>query len=166
MGGQYVAKFTKTNRAFTVIRRYGWLFTLLVAIGGLIQPKLGLLVILIMAGLMITAFFRGRYWCGNFCPHGSLFDLLLPVSRNIEIPKFLKSKYFVIGFFALFMFNFSRRILNAFNQWGTYDFFDKLGFVFVSTYLMVMVVGGAVALLITPRTWCQLPYGHNAKIIL
>ena len=151
MGTQYI----KTNRAFTAIRKYAWLFTILVAIGGLIEPKLGLFVIFIMAGLMITAFFSGRYWCGNICPHGSLFDSLLPISSNMAIPKILKSKYFILGFFVFFMFNFSRRILNVVNQWGSFDFLDKLGFVFVTTYLMVLIVGGALAVFITPRTWCQ-----------
>ena len=66
--------YIKANRTFSTIRKYAWIFTVLVAIGGLWEPKLGLLVILIMMGLTITAFFTGRYWCGNFCPHGSLFD--------------------------------------------------------------------------------------------
>ncbi len=161
MGTQYV----KTNRAFTALRRYAWIFTMLVAIGGLFEPKLGLLVILVMAGLMITAFFTGRYWCGNICPHGSLFDMLLPISRNIKIPKFLKSKYFILGFFIFFMFNFSRRILSVVNQWGSFDFLDKLGIVFVSTYLMVLIVGGALAVFVTPRTWCQFcPMGTMQKL--
>ena len=91
MGAEYVTQYIKTNRTFTAIRKYGWLFTLLVAIGGLFEPKLGLLVIFIMAGLMTTSFFSGRYWCSNICPHGSLFDtLLLSISRNSKIPEFLK----------------------------------------------------------------------------
>ncbi|MGI6424183.1 MAG: 4Fe-4S binding protein [Tepidanaerobacteraceae bacterium] len=158
--------YIKTRRDFTVIRKYAWLFTLLVAIGGLIEPKLGLLVIFIMAGLMITAFFRGRYWCGNICPHGSLFDMLiLPISENRKIPEFLKSKFFIVGFFVFFMINFSRKILNVVNQWGTFDFMDKLGFVFVSTYLMVLIVGSILAVFITPRTWCQFcPMGTMQKL--
>ncbi len=60
-------KYIKTNRAFTTLRKYAWLFTVLVALGGLWEPKLGLLVILIMAGLTVTSFFKGRYWCGNVC---------------------------------------------------------------------------------------------------
>ena len=60
--------YIKTNRTFSVLRKNAWVFTLLVAIGGLWEPKLGLLVILIMAGLMITGF-TGRFWCGNICPH-------------------------------------------------------------------------------------------------
>ena len=60
--------YTKTKRAFTPLRKYAWLFTLLVAIGGLWEPRLGLLVIAVMAALTITALFKGRYWCGNVCP--------------------------------------------------------------------------------------------------
>jgi len=160
------SQYIKTNRAFTAIRRYAWLFTLLVAFGGLIEPKLGLLVIFIMAGLTITAFFEGRYWCGNICPHGSLFDIIfLPVSRNVKIPAFLKSKYFIVAFFVLFMFTFTRRVLNVIKLWGTYDFLDRLGFVFVSTYFMVLIVGGILATFINPRTWCQFcPMGTMQKL--
>ena len=78
--------YLKTNRAFSVVRKYGWLFTVLVAVGGLWQPKLGLLVILIMAALTITSFFTGRYWCGNFCPHGSLFDVIMLPLAAIKSP--------------------------------------------------------------------------------
>lgn len=159
------SNYLKTNRTFSLIRNYGWLFTLLVAIVGLWLPKLGLLVIAIMLGLMISGFFTGRYWCGNYCPHGSLFDkILLPHSRNIKIPEFLKSKIFIISFFIFFMYNFTRKILNAFETWGTYSFPDKLGFVFVATYLVVLVIGGTLALFTTPRSWCQFcPMGSIQK---
>lgn len=158
--------YIKTNRTFTSIRRNAWIFTVLVAIGGLWIPKLGLLVILIMLGLTTTSFFTGRYWCGNFCPHGSLFDrITLPISFNRKIPKFLKSKYMAIGFFIFFMFNFSRKLIKAFNTWGSYDFLDRLGLVFVTTYLMVLIVGGLFAVLINPRTWCQFcPMGSIQKL--
>lgn len=158
--------YIKTNRAFTTVRKYGWLFTVLVAIGGLWEPKLGLLVILIMAGLTATAFFTGRYWCGNICPHGSLFDhLLLPWSQNRKIPKFLKSKIMIGGFFIFFMFNFSNKVLKVFTLWGSLTFLDRLGFVFVTTYLMVMIVGGLLAIFISSRTWCQFcPMGSLQKL--
>mgnify|MGYP000858280975 FL=1 len=158
--------YIKTNRTFTFIRKYSWFFTLLVAIGGLWEPKLGLLVLFIMAGLTITAFFTGRYWCGNFCPHGSLFDrLYLPISRNKKIPDFLKSKIFVFGFFLFFMFNFSRKLMKAFSFWGTYNFLDRLGFVFVTTYLMVVIAGGLLSVVSNSRTWCQFcPMGSIQKL--
>lgn len=159
------SRFIKTNRSFTTIRKYGWIFSVLVAIGGLWQPKLGLLVIFIMIGLIATSFFSGRYWCGNICPHGSFFDnIIMPISRNKRIPDFMKSKYMILGFFAFFMFNFSRKVLRVTKFWGSFDLLDKLGFVFVSTYLMVLIVGGALAAIITPRTWCQFcPMGTMQK---
>lgn len=158
--------YIKTNRTFTFIRRNAWMFTVLVALGGLFEPKLGLLVIPIMAGLIITAFFNGRYWCGNICPHGSLFDkIFLPLSQNKKIPKFLKSKGMIIGFFIFFMFNFSRKIFNITKLWGSFTFLDKLGLLFSNTYLMVLIVGGLLAVLVNPRTWCQFcPMGSMQKL--
>lgn len=158
--------YIKTNRTFGIIRSYGWIFTVTVAIGGLWVPKLGLLVILIMLALTITSFFNGRYWCGNFCPHGSLFDkIIMPISRNVNIPKFIKTKVFIILFFVFFMFNIGRKIFQVAHIWGTYYFWDKLGMIFAVTYLVVLIVGGASALLINPRTWCQFcPMGTIQKI--
>ncbi len=157
--------YIKANRIFTPVRKYAWMFTVMVAIGGLWFPKLGLLVILIMAGLLVTSFFNGRYWCGNICPHGSLYDrVMLPISRNRKIPEFFKTKTFIASFFTLFIFLFSNRLMRAFAVWGEHHFLDKLGFVFVVTYLVVLVVGGSLALFISPRTWCQFcPMGTMQK---
>lgn len=158
--------YIKTNRTFTFFRKYAWLITLLVAIGGLWEPKLGLLVVLIMGGLTITSFFYGRYWCGNFCAHGSLFDrVFLPISQNKKIPKILKSKYVAIGFFIFFMFNFSKKMIRVFGTWGTLDFLDRLGMLFVNTYLIVLIIGGLFAIFLNSRTWCQFcPMGTIQKI--
>ena len=60
--------YIKTNRIFSPIRKYGWIFTLTVAFGGLWLPKLGLLVLPVILALTTLSFFKGRYWCGNFCP--------------------------------------------------------------------------------------------------
>ena len=158
--------FIKTNRIFTPIRKYAWLLTVIVAIGGLWYPKLGLIVLAVMASLLTTAFFNGRYWCGNVCPHGSLFDRVIhPISRNKKIPAVFKTKVFIILFFAFFIWNLSRRIIKVIGLWGSYAFFDRLGFVFVMTYLVVMVIGGLLALVATPRTWCQFcPMGSIQKL--
>lgn len=159
-------KYIKTNRTFTLVRKYGWMITLLIAIGGLFEPKLGLIVLFIMAGLTITSFFSGRYWCGNICPHGSLFDrIILPISQNKKIPDFLKSKSMIGGFFIFFMFNFIRKMINVFGAWGNFDFLDKLGLLFVNTYLMVLIVGGVLAIFLNSRTWCQFcPMGTIQKL--
>lgn len=157
-------KYIKTNRMFTGLRKYGWMFTVLIAIGGRFEPKLGLAILFIMAGLTVTSIFKGRYWCGNICPHSSLFDSLLPLSRNSKIPEVLKSKPVIAGFMLFFMINIGNKVLNISSFWGTYDFLDKLGFIFSNTYLMVMIAGGLLAVFVTPRTWCQFcPMGTMQK---
>lgn len=157
--------YIKTNRTFSPFRKYGWMITVLVAIGGLWEPKLGLIVAFIMIGLIITGFFSGRYWCGNFCPHGSLFDRIMPISKNNKIPGFLKSKLMIIGFFIFFMFNFIRKLIKVSGAWGTYNFLDKLGLLFTNTYLMVLIVGGLLAIFVNSRVWCQFcPMGSLQKL--
>lgn len=158
--------YIKTNRTFSFIRKYAWIITVLVAIGGQWEPKLGLIVLFIMAGLTITSFFNGRYWCGNFCPHGSLFDkVIMPIGSNKKIPKVFKSKAMIIGFFIFFMTNFTRKIIKVSQAWGTYAFLDKLGYLFSNTYLMVLIVGGILALFINSRIWCQFcPMGTIQKL--
>jgi NAD(P)H-flavin reductase/NAD-dependent dihydropyrimidine dehydrogenase PreA subunit len=161
-----VSYYIKTNRTFTAIRRYGWIFTLLVAFGGLWYPKLGLLVIPVIISLTTVAFFKGRYWCGNFCPHGSLFDsLIMPISKNKKIPVFFRSKFFGILFFAWFSFNLIRKLIKVSAIYGTAPFWDKLGFVFVASYLMVTIVGGTASIFFAPRTWCNFcPMGILQKL--
>ena len=148
------------------LQKYTWPFTLLVALGGLWVPRLGLLVIAIMLTLMVMSFLRGRYWCGNICSHGSLFDHVLGrFSKQRNIPKFLKSPYMIWGFFAFFGYNITRRIIAVAQLWGTSQFWDRLGLIFVVSYLMVMVVGGALAVFIRPRTWCTFcPMGTMEKL--
>ena len=148
--------YIKTDRTFTLLRKYSWIFTLTVAIGGLWFPKLGLLVLPVIAGLSLTSFLKGRYWCGNICPHGSLFDsLLFSMSKNKKIPDLFKSKFLKIAFFVFFFFQVGRKLINVINIYGQAPFLDKLGFIFVASYLMVTVLGSLTTIFISPRTWCQ-----------
>ena len=146
----------KTKRTFTAIRQYGWVFTLLVAFGGLWYPKLGLLVFGVIFSLTIMSLFKGRYWCGNYCAHGSLFDeLFLPFSRNKKIPSVLQSRYTQAAVLTWFMYTLGWKFIRVSALWGTLPFWDRMGFVFVGSYLMVTAAGGVLGLFIAPRTWCQ-----------
>ncbi|MBS4053263.1 MAG: 4Fe-4S binding protein [Thermaerobacter sp.] len=146
----------KTKRTFSALRQYGWLFTLTVAFGGLWYPRLGLLVFGVIFSLAVMSLFKGRYWCGNYCAHGSLFDqILLPLSRNRKIPNALKSVYVQAAVMTWFMYNLGSRFVRVAGLWGELHFWDRLGFVFVMSYLMVTIVGGTLGLLFAPRSWCQ-----------
>lgn len=148
--------YIKANRVFTPIRKYSWLFVPLVAFGGLWYPKLGLLIIPLMATLAIMGFLRGKYWCGNLCPHGSLFDyIIFPVSMNRRIPSFLKSRITMALVFTWFMYMIISRLIKVFYIFGTATFLDKLGYIFVFNYLVVTIVGSLLAFFVSPRAWCS-----------
>ncbi len=148
--------YIKTNRIFTPIRKYSWTFVFLVAFGGLWYPKLGLLMIPLMLSLAVLGFARGKYWCGNLCPHGSLFDsLIFPISPNRKIPGALKTRIAAALMFTWFMYMLISRLIKVFAIWGTTPFIDKLGYIFVVNYLMVTVLGTILALTISPRAWCS-----------
>ncbi|MEG2539709.1 MAG: 4Fe-4S binding protein, partial [Clostridium sp.] len=161
MGEYYI----KTNRIFTRVRSYIWILTPLVAIGGIFEKKLGLLIPPIMLTLIVMSFFRGRYWCGNFCSHGSFYDkYLLKISRNKKIYDFLNSKIVMVVFFTWFMFNITRKLIAAVNSFGTSMFLDDLGYVFTSAYLMVLILGGIISIVNSPRAWCKVcPMGIMQK---
>lgn len=156
----------KANRVFTSWRKWGWLLTLLVAFGGLYEPKLGLIVPLIIVGLIGTSFFKGRLWCGNVCAHGSLYDsILLKYSRNTNIPKVFRSKILMIAFFLWMGSKMSYKTYMVFTKFEGMQLIDKFGFIFVSTYIMVFIISVPLALIFTPRTWCQFcPMGTMQKL--
>ena len=157
--------YISANRVFTPIRKYAFLYTLLVAFAGLWYPRLGLSVLLVILSLVTLSFFKGRYWCGNFCAHGSLFDsALFRWSRNVRIPEFFRSPIFAWLFLAYFSYNIGNGLIRVSALWGTPMFYDRLGFIFVRSYLMVTIVGGSLALLLSPRTWCNFcPMGMMQK---
>lgn len=151
-----IKEYIKSNRVFTPLRRFAWLFVFLVAFGGLWHPKLGLLMIPIILTLAIMGYKKGKYWCGNICPHGSLFDYFyLPLSRNVGIPKSMKTRTAALAAFALFMYMLGGRIIRAIEFWGQISFWDKLGYAFVLNYFVVTIVGTTLAVVLSPRAWCS-----------
>ena len=150
-------RFLKVDRTNTAIRKYGWIFAFVVAFGGLWVPRLGLLLIPMMLALGIMGFFRGKYWCGNFCPHGSLFDgIIMPLGRNVPLPGVFKSRLVIWGAFAVFMLGLASRLAPVISDWGALGSWDRLGYVFVFNYLVVTVVGSILGLTINSRAWCAI----------
>ena len=148
--------YLKTNRSFSFISRFGWIFTILIGVVGQFIPFLGLAVPFIMIALILTSLFKGKYWCGNFCPHGSFFDnITLQISRNKKIPSLFGSRYFIAVVLIFFIFNLSSRFFRIYNLMGTTEFYEKLGFIFSNIYLMVLLTGSFLAIIINPRTWCK-----------
>lgn len=148
-------KKSREERVFTPLKRYAWLFMLVVGVGGLWVPRLGIFIIPVMITLMVMGLLRGKYWCGNICPHGSFFDgIILPWSRGRDIPPFFRSRLLAALLLGWFMYMMVSRLVVVIPTLGEAGFLDRLGFVFVINYFVVTVVGTALALLINPRAWC------------
>lgn len=158
--------YIKTSRSFSLVKRYAWFLTLLVGVGGQFFPLLGLLVPFIMAALVGMSLFKGKYWCGNYCPHGSFFDnLLQPISRQVKIPGVLSSRLVVAAVLLFFMYNLTNRFIHIYGTMDAGQLYERIGFVFSSTYLVVLLIGGLLAVAINPRTWCQFcPMGTMQEI--
>ena len=155
------------GRVFTSVKRYAWLFVLLVALGGLWEPRLGLLLIPLMLTLMVMGFLKGKYWCGNLCPHGSFFDgIILPWSRNSHIPAFFRSKFVAGLLLTLFIVMMGSRLVAVIPALGQSGFLDILGLVFVLNYFVVTVAGTLLAFLVNPRAWCVVCPMGTAQLLL
>ncbi len=158
--------YIKTERTFTRLRKYAWIFLLIAPLAAWWYPIIGLLIIPLMLTLTVLAFFNGKYWCGNICPHGSLFDgMILSISKNRAIPGFLKNRWFAGAVFTWFMVMLGIRLYKVMALWGDTSFPAKLGYIFTMNYTMVTIIGIFLAVVITPRSWCSFcPMGTMEKL--
>lgn len=124
-------------------------------------PVIGLLAIICMLAPVIVAPFKGRYWCGNFCPRGSFYDhVLAKISPQKPIPAFFRSTalrvfmiFFITGVFTVQMYY----------AWGD---LAAMGAVFVRIILYTTLVGIVLAVAYHQRTWCSFcPMGSIASYI-
>ncbi len=161
-------KHIKTSRTFTIIKKTSWVLVPIISVGGLFFPLLGLAVIGIMLALMMFGIFKGQYWCGNLCPHGSLFDRFYQKpSRFKKIPAFFQSPILKWLFFIFFMTMFIYRLIFVLGHREEIEFLPQLGSIFVNQYLVwPTIVGSFLALIINPRTWCTFcPMGTMQQIM-
>lgn len=125
-----------------------WILLAFLAIG-LVYPAVGVIAIVCMLAPVLLAPFRGRYWCGNFCPRGSFYDnVLARFSPRRPIPPFFRSKGLRVFMLAFIMTVFS---VQTYFAWGD---LAAMGRVFVNLILVTTLVGVALGLLYHQRTWC------------
>lgn len=132
------------------IQNYMWLLLPVIIFGGLKWPYIGLAVLAMMVSFLILSFFKGRLWCGWFCPRGSFLERILgKVSLNRKGPVFLKTSAFRWSLFVLMMsFMFFRLIKAGGNP-------ARIGAVFITMCIITSVLAIALGLVFKPRTWCS-----------
>ena len=128
---------------------------------GLFFPAIGLLAIICMLAPVVVSVFRGRYWCGNFCPRGSFYDhVLAKFSPQKPIPAFLRSTGFRIFVLFLIMTAFSIQMYFAWGDLGA------MGMVFLRVILLTTLIGIVLGVFYHQRTWCSFcPMGSLASWI-
>jgi polyferredoxin len=112
-----------------------------------------------MAAPVIVSFFKGRLWCGKFCPRG-LFLNLLPGGKMISLPGFIRSKVFRFAFLVILMSAFTVQL--AFTDGSI----AEVGAVFHRMVAVTTAAAVLAGIIYGKRTWCTVcPMGTLAHYV-
>ncbi|MBP1763257.1 MAG: quinol dehydrogenase rane component [Firmicutes bacterium] len=141
------------------IQPYLFLVLLAFLTVGLFYPAIDLLAMICMLAPMIVAVYKGRYWCGNFCPRGSFFDnVIAKISPRKPIPAVFRNSFFRIFMILFIMSVFG---IQTYYAWGD---LSGMGAVFIRIILVTTVVGILLGGIFHQRTWCSFcPMGTLAS---
>ena len=116
---------------------------------GWFLPIIGLLAIICMVGPVLLSIRKGRFWCGNICPRGNMYDhLLAKYSPLREIPAFVRSSDFRLFMVAVIFTMFGIQLSFA-ESWA------DVGRVFWRIIALTTVIGVLLSFIYAPRTWCS-----------
>lgn len=143
------------------IHKWVWILLIMFCVIGIFYPIIGLAALICMLAPSVVAIFKGRMWCGNFCPRGSFNDMLLSkISKKRSVPKFLKSTWFKLTFLAFVMGAFTLQIAFA---WGS---MIGISFVFVRMIVITTIITIILGIVYNQRTWCMIcPMGTMAHYV-
>lgn len=146
------------------ITPYLGILVLIVSIGGLWYPALGYFMLLVFAAIFLISPFRGRWFCGNLCPRGSLVDFWVSkISKKRKIPEILKSLWVRLPIFFLLMGLMGYRVANTI---GSLNTFEKIGMIFVMMCLVTTSIAILAGSFLSPRAWCSFcPMGTAQRLI-
>jgi polyferredoxin len=138
-----------------------WWLLPLVMIGGWFYPLLGMVALACIILAMAISIYRGRYWCGNLCPRGSFWDLILSkISARRKVPKFFRSSPHKLLWVGIIMTVMTLGITNAGGD------IEKIGLVFVTLITVTTVVGVLFGVPTHERNWCYYcPIGSFQSIL-
>ena len=140
-----------------VIHSTVWVFLPLFLIFGIFFPKTGLLAVLCMSLPVLVAFFRGRVWCGHYCPRGSLLDLLFRRVSRKGLPLGTSARKIIrYGVFVILMTLFAVQLAMAKSVGEAGNVFIRMVFITTAAALVLGAFFGR-------RSWCSVcPMGTLA----
>lgn len=162
---------------------YLWVVELLYLVLGLFNilfAWIGMLFFTIP--LFIAVAGGGKAYCNRYCGRGQLLGLLgrkLKLSRNVQPPRFLRSRLFRYGFLTFFMVMFLWMLFGTYKvftgaplgetvtllwvfklpwQWAevgmVFPWIAQFAFGFFSIMLTSTILGLTTMILFRPRSWC------------
>lgn len=146
------------------ITPYLGILVLIVSIGGLWYPALGYFMLLVFAVIFLSSPFRGRWFCGNLCPRGSLVDFWVSkISKKKKIPAVFRSMWIRLPIFFLLMGFMGYRVASII---GSLNTFEKIGMVFVTMCLVTTAIAVLLGSYLSPRIWCSFcPMGTAQRLL-
>ena len=143
----------KQKQFFRPLPKKGFpLYWIIIAylIAGYFYPVIGSIALICMIAPVAFAVKRGRWWCGNACPRGSLYDRVLSkYSPHRPIPAFVRTTAFRAFMVAFIFCMFGVQMYRA---WGDPS---AMGRVFWLIILITTIVGVTLSFIYAPRTWCS-----------
>ena len=142
------------------MQKYLFWIRLLFRSVGIFFPIIGVVALICMLAPVGLALWRGRFWCGNFCPRGSFYDHVGKYfSPHKPLPSFLRNKNFRLAVIAIMMVVFS---------WQTYlawPYPEAIGAVFIKMILVTTIIGLILGAAYHERAWCSFcPMGTLSKL--
>ena len=165
------------------ITEYMWIISaayLFLGLFNILFAWLGLICFLVP--LIISLSGGGKSYCNIYCGRGQMLDLIgnkLKLSRNKNIPNFLRSKYFRYGFLTFFMAMFCLMLFSTYKvftgaplqqtvtllwtiklpwQWADVSmvtpWFAQFAFGFFGVMMTSTVLGLITMIFFRPRSWC------------
>jgi polyferredoxin len=128
---------------------------------GFYYPAIGLLALICMLGPVLMSFYRGRFWCGNFCPRGSFYDHVVnKISPHKQVPAFFRHPLWRLFMVCFIIVMFA---VQTYFAWGS---LSAIGMVFLRLILVTTIVGLLLGVIFHQRTWCAFcPMGTMAHWI-
>jgi hypothetical protein len=164
---------------------YLWIVSTVYLILGFINILFAWLgMICFLTPLTISVVKGNKAYCNKYCGRGQLFNLLgskLKLSRNKDIPNFMKSTWFRYGFLTFFLIMFGNMIFSTYLVFSEVNGLSEIvkllwtfklpwhfayhgsvfapwvaqfAFGFYSVMLTSTVIGLITMLLFKPRSWC------------
>lgn len=124
-------------------------------------PIVGVLALIVAPIPPLVALTKGRYWCGNYCPNGSMFDHIGgKISRHRPMPKILTNIYLRIVIMISVIGVFIWRLRE---NWGDWPAIGQLMVTMITSGSITFIVAGAF---LHERLWCAVcPIGTMTKLV-